>query len=476
MALFEFPGSGSMKHRIMFCLSAALMTGGPAAAQVPDVFVRSTVTAKTATVTAKLSATGLTIPSSFIGISTEVGDLIVGYYQGTTGNAASYLGLANMLGANGYLRIGGNSADTATPPALTSGIAGNLASFVTALGAGWKVIYTLDAVANNSATAATHAGLLASALGTTNVVFQYGNEPVTSGHFNNSTYASMWNAYQTAVAGAVSGALVAAPDDAVSGTGGTGNQTTLSGLSVGVSSLTFMSVHAYEYCSPTTLTGAQYPLSKWQNTDVPNLWNVGSWASVTKMRITEQNMICNHGQTGMTDALMNAAYTVLKASDLARLGWDGMDTHNVYTEGVSVGNYNAFVQQRDGGFSPGPAFYGMYLFSKIEGQTIVKTGVSGNANLSVIATQRAAGKANILVANLDPFDTTAVTPGQSSAWSKANVLAVRAGTGQGCTDKSLLLGGSPILEGGSWSGAPFTISSGQSFTLGPCEAALVSVQ
>ncbi len=461
------------------CLIAALLLSCSTAAAQSPVLSRGTSAAKVATVTANLTISGPSIPNSFVGISSEAGDLIGGYYQGTTGNAASYIGLARLLGANGYLRIGGNSSDTATPPALTSGIASNLASFIAGIGAGWKVIYTLDAVANNSATAATQAGLLATALGTANVIFQYGNEPITAGHFNNSTYATMWNAYQTAVTGAVSGALVAAPDDGLLGGGGTTNQASLAGLSVGTAALSFVTIHAYEYCSPTTLTAAPFPLGKWSSIDAPNFGPVSSWASLTKMRITEQNAICNQGQAGMTDTMMNVAYTVMKASTLAQFGWAGMDTHNVFPpsgNGGQAANYNAFVQQVDGGFSPGPAFYGMYLFAQIEGQTIVNSSISGNSSISAIATHRAAGKANILVANVDAMDSVTITPAQSSAWSTANVLTVRAGAGAGCTDTTFKLGGQPILEGGSWSGTTFSINNGQSITLGPCEAALVSVQ
>jgi len=448
----------------------ALLCGSTLHAQTPAIFASGTNPSQLATVSANLAITGLTIPTTFVGISTENQDLINGYFQGTSGNAASFIGLANLLGANGYLRIGGGSADFGTAPALTAGICTNLAAFVAALGAGWKVIYTLDAVANNSTTAATQAGLLATALGTANVVFGYGNEPITSGHFNAGTYATMWNAYQTAVVAAVPGALVQASDDGL--IAGSGTQTALAGLSVATSGLAFVTVHEYEYGAPTTLTNPGIPLSSWQDSGKYQIGNLTSWASLTKMRVTEGNMISNKGQAGMTDRLMHSAYTAMKYIDLAKLGWAGYDPHNFYS--APQANYNSLVQQVDGGFSPGASFYAMYLVSKLTGQTIVASSVTGN--VTAIATQRAAGKANILVVNLDTNSPATVTPAQSSAWSTANVLAVRGGTNNGCTDSTITLGGQPIGESGAWAGAPFSISNGQSISLAPCELALVQVQ
>jgi hypothetical protein len=409
----------------------------------PAIMPRGAAPTAIATVSANLAVTGPVIPSTFVGISTENQDLINGFFQGTTGNAASFIGLANLLGANGYLRIGGGSADFGTAPALTSGICANLATFVAALGAGWKVIYTLDAVANNSATAATQAGLLATALGSSNVIFGYGNEPITSGHFNAGTYATMWNAYQTAVAAAVPGALVMASDDGF--LSGSGTQTALAGLSVSTANLAFVTLHSYEYGSPTTLTNPAIPFSSWLDSGRYQIANLNSWAALTKMRITEGNMISNKGQAGMTDRLMHSAYTAMKYADLAKFGWAGYDPHNFYA--APQANYNSFVQQGDGGFSPGPSFYGMYLASKIAGQTIVNSSVTGN--ISAVATQRAAGKANILVTNLDTNNPTTITPSQSTAWSTATVLAVRAGT----NNQPM-----PIFKRKSETGWPATIS------------------
>jgi hypothetical protein len=455
------------------CLVVALLSCSAAHAQLPSLLGSTTgagLASTQATVSANLAITGPTIPLTFIGISTENQDLINGFFQGTTGNAASFIGLANLLGANGYLRIGGGSADFGTPPALTAGICTNLASFVAGLGAGWKVIYTLDAVANNSATAATQAGLLATALGATKVIFQYGNEPVTSGHFNTGTYTTMWNAYQTAVVATVPSALVAAPDDGL--IAGNGNQTEVASLSVAVSAMSFVTLHSYEYGSPTTLTNASIPISNWRGTTRFQINSINPWAGVTNMRVTEGNMISNKGQAGMTDRLMHAAYTALKYSDLAKLGWGGYDTHNFYA--APQANYNSMVQQVDGGFSPGASFYAQYLFSKLLGQTIVNSSVTGN--ISAICTQRVSGKANCLVVNLDQNNATTLVPSQSSASSTANVLQANAGSGNGCTDSIITVGGQSIGEGGTWSGAPFSINSGSSIRLGPCEIAEIEFQ
>jgi len=443
--------------------------------------------APVAAVQANTSGSGPTVASNFVGISVEVGDLVAGYFQGTNGtwngtaSAASFLSLASLLGSNGELRIGGASSDnaSATPTSITSGIASGLNTFMGGLGAGWSLRFTLNGLANNSAAAATNAGNLATAIGASKITFQFSNEPIGTALFTVGNYETMWNSYYTAVTGAVASASYAATDDAFFQS----QSTIIPSLTPGLSGLATISDHWYPFCAGT------YPnpvpailLTNLASNVVPTFYKGNLWAGTKLQRISEFNSLCSHGQVGMSDRLMAATLgtglgiALLQATMLGYANYQGLNFHNVFapTNGPAV--YNPFVQQADGGFSPGTIFYAMYLLSKIAGQQLIPSSVGGNGNVAAIATLRAANKANILIVNNDVNNVVSVMPQQSASWTTANVLQVKSAAGQGCGDASLTIGGAAIGEGGTWTGAPFSISNGQSITLGPCEAALVSVQ
>lgn len=457
------------------CLAFFLLLS-PAYSQAPQIASSGSNPSKTVTVAADTASSGITIPSNFVGLSVEVQDYVAkGYFQGTSGtwngnaSASSFLGLVGLLGTNGVFRIGGSSGDTATTPPLTQQTATDLQIFLAALGAGWSPIYNLDLFANASALAATQAGYMATAFGVANVTFQMGNEPVSSGNFTIGTYQTAWNAYYAAIIGAVPAAKFSAWDEFNWGNA----QTAINGLTPGVSGLQNVTYHWYNING--TVPNISYLLNSIVNFKATFSSNT-VWAGSVKQRLSETNSINCGGQDGFSNRMMAATWYLNQAITLAQLGYAGINTHMFFTGetcALPQGYYNAVVRQPDQNFAPGPIFYGLYLFSKIAGQQIINSAVSGNAFIAAIATLRAAGKANIIIANNDQFEFVQIAPQQAAAWSTATVLKV---AGNGCSDLAPTVGGQPIGESGVWSGSAFSISNGQSFTLGPCEAALVSIQ
>jgi hypothetical protein len=440
--------------------------------------------------TANLSSLGSTISSNFVGISGEVGDFVNGFYQGTsgqwtsngfTGNAASYISLVNLLGSAGEFRLGGGSSNVGTAPNITSGMSTSLNSFLGGLGGNWKLIYGLDLNAANSAAAATTAGNLATAVGTANVTFQFGNEPSLNG-FTSATYTTAWNSYYTAVSGAVAGVKVAAVDDIINPGWGS-VPTVVAGLTPGLAGMSFVSEHWYAFCSGVFASPVPiYLLSQIQMQQFASggfsgsigqyLVNTQAYGT-TPQRMTETNSLCSRGQAGMSDRLMAAAWFINTAIVLANQGWAGMNVHSVWTGGIGV--YNPMLITADNNFTATPIFYGMYLFSKIQGQQIAALAFSNAvSNIAGIATVGGGGDANILAVNNDVSNPVLITPDQSTNWSTANVLRVKGNAG--CSEANPTIGGASIGESGAWSGAAFALSKGQSVTLGPCEAALIQIQ
>lgn len=450
--------------------------------------------ARAASISVNIGGSGLTIPTNFVGLSGEVGDFTAGFYQGnsgqwtsngTTGNAASYISVINLLGPNGVFRLGGGSSDAVTAPTITSGMASNLDTFLSALGNGWTLIYGLDLIANDTVTAATTAINLAAAVGVSNVVLQFGNEPSING-FTAAAYTTRWNSYYTAVTGVVSSPKVAAVDDIINIGWGV-VPTVIAGLTPGLSGMSFVSQHWYSFCNgtwsgsvPSIMISSIYQnrygagIFGGANAGAGFLSNQGKTGAITQ-RMSETNTICDRGQAGMSDRLMASTWVLDMALVLASNGWAGINLHSVWWGG-STGVYNVTAVQPDLNFAPTPVFYGMLLFSKIEGEQIVPSAVGGNANVAAIATKGANGNANIIAVNNDVTNASSVTVDQSSAWTTATVLQIKGGVGQGCADPSPTIGGQAIGESGVWSGAPFTIRKGTAVALGPCESVLISVQ
>ena len=437
----------------------------------------------TAQVAANLGVTGYTIPAGFVGLSGEAVDLVTaGYYQGSTGANGSYCSLVNLLGSTGSFRLGGNSSDLATPPALTQGIANNLNSFVSCLGANWKLIYGLNMRAANYSLAATQAGYIATAFGGgANVVFQFGNE-VLGGYLSKTAYQTAWNSEYSSVSGTVSPLTVAGPDSEDFGD----VQNVIPNLTPGTPTIITQHWYGSYNSNPYTVTSASQLISTvainyWVNAGLgsatPPVGVNGNNAWIVQngytQRMSESNSINSLGLTGFSNVMASATWYLNQAIFLSNNSWVGINTHNTYTS-AGVGIYNPIVSL-DGGntFQAAPEFYGLYLFSKIEGQQTVAVSVGGNANINAIATKGGNGNANILAVNNDPFHPSIVTPSQSSAWTTANVLLF---SGASCYDVAPTIGGAIIGPSGSWSGSSYAISNGSTISIPPCGAALIQIQ
>jgi hypothetical protein len=193
------------------------------------------------------------------------------------------------------------------------------------------------------------------------------------------------------------------------------------------------------------------------------------------MRLTESNsMGFASGGNGISNRLAAATWYLNEAIVMAAGGWSGINIHAAYHFVSAI--YNPIVQLGDGNFGAGPIFYGLFLFSKIEGQQILPLAIGGNGNIQAIATKGANGNANILAVNNDVSSSVIVTPQQSGAWTTANVLVLQDGDGNGCASASPVVGGAAIGESGSWSGTPFSIANGGYVSIPPCGAALIQIQ
>jgi hypothetical protein len=419
--------------------------------------------AQTIGVTAELSSSGPTIPSNFVGFSTEEYDIAFG--QVYTPNNTSLISLLQSLGPNGVMRVGGSSSDNVPPDPITQDSLNRLSGFLLALGPGWNMIYGLNAAANDTNLAVTQAGYLLNTLPSNRVAFQVGNEPDFL-YGSEQPWLTVFNNYYQALTAVYGQLNFGAPDtfgtfDGISWP----NDTVL-----GAGGFEYLTAHKYTLgCNPEPLPSAKSVLAD------PILPSNPGWS------ITEFGIICDGGMQGVTDRLIAATYYLELAQSTASGGWAGIMPHNVvvpelWGDGLTrPAYYNQFAMQSDGGYAPMPMFYGQYLFSQIQGQQIIEVQTPQNYSsvASITATAGPNGNANILVVNINPRHGFYVRPDQNAPWQSANVLVL---SGNSCADPSPVLNGQPIGEGGAWGGSVASINRGASVFVGSCGAALIRIQ
>lgn len=418
-------------------------------------------------ISANLAATGVTMPSNFVGWSAETQDMIAG---GIYVGGSPLLSLAGLLGKNGILRVGGTTQDSVTPPTLNQATANNLASFLTSMGAGWSLVYGLDIGANDPTTAVTQAGYIINAVGINNVIFQIGNEPnlnLTTGQ-----YTTRWNSYYSALIAAYPTIKLGAPDTTQfpGDTADLNVQAYSAGLTASESRLSIVSSHFY----PLNATGPPSFATILATPDAYN-WTYNSAYAPGKLALTETNAIANGGANGRTNALGGAAWLIDVGINTAKAGFLQLNQHNVITPYIPWGHpsyYNSFALQGDGNYSAGANFYALYLLSKVEGHPIITTTVSGLNSVDVLGTLSSAGNANMLIVNLSTLTSRTFSPDQSKSWSNASVLIL---SGSACNDTAPTLGGAVIGENGAWAGSATTLNYGGTVTIPPCGSALIQI-
>src|SRR5262245_26537302 len=173
---------------------------------------------------------GRPIAPDFVGLSYESAILAAGDYF--TPDNASVLGLIRGLGANGVLRIGGNTSERtvwrgegapAAPAApgsfvITPASIDRLAATLRILG--WKLVYGLNLARGTPEEAAAEAAYVARAVGADLIAFQIGNEPDGFGRwtavrppsYDVAAYLNEWHPFYAAVRARLPDARFAGPD------------------------------------------------------------------------------------------------------------------------------------------------------------------------------------------------------------------------------------------------------------------------
>ena len=405
-------------------------------------------------------STGARIPADFIGLSYESALLASSDYFSP--HNPSVFGLLSALGANGVLRIGGNtsertvwsSAGSLSPgdrfvitPAAIDALAALLRAF------GWRLIYGLNLARGTPEAAADEAAYVAKAVGPRLLAFQIGNEPDGFGRWSAvrppsygvSDFLGEWQRFHSAIGARLPNAPFAGPAVA----GETGWITPFAEMARG--SLVLLTRHYYSD-GPARAPHISLPklLTSAHQVD-PILSELQKIARAYGLpfRIAETNSIFAEGHPGVSDTLGASLWGLELMFQVARAGGAGINFHagdaKAYTP-IGPGAAGRHVAR--------PLYYGMLMFKQACGEAadLVPTqGSTRDINLTAYAVRSRDGSLRVCVINKDLSRPARVHVDAGRRFATASILRLAA-TSADATE-GVTLGGAIVDDFGGWAPA-----------------------
>jgi hypothetical protein len=370
-------------------------------------------------------------PADFLGLSFELRSLPAIASYATRGDLVTLL---RSLG-RGVLRFGGTSADEqvawlASPPAAGRAALPHWASTAIdpqdlagiaalARASGWRVLLTVNLGHYDPAAAAQEARAAHSALGSSLVGIEFGNEPdhyVRKGlrgrGWDFAAYRTQAAAYRAAIAAAARGVAIAGPDPAS-----------------GVSGLAWLR-GAARTLHPRLLTDHYYPLSscgykptvsellspKLRRADGTMLAKmlVIAGAAGAPLRVDETNSVSCEGFAGVSDTFGSALWALDYTAQALDAGAAGLNFHDLLTK---RGAYSALIATSPAALAAGalraqPEWYALLAARELPGSRPLvtsvtsATGTTGRAaidgELDASAFRAPDGRLRLVLVDYDP--------------------------------------------------------------------------
>jgi hypothetical protein len=388
------------------------------------------------------NAPGQRIPEDFLGLSFETAALVSeGIFSSDN---ESLISLIRGLGPTGVVRIGGNSSDR---PSLRKRLSCNrahveqLSGFLSATR--WKLIYGLDLGSGKAKQAAAEAEMVAQAVGSNLLAFQFGNEPdlfhldVRNSNYDVSEYLIEWRKFLEALRTRVKNAPLAGPDIS--------NDTNWLGpfISAFRSELVFLTCHYYSEgpASSSDVTMERMLDSGDVLANIIDAVARRTDGSGLKVRMAETNSVYGGGKPGISDTLGSALWGVDVMFTLAHAGWLGINFH-----GGGSSHYSPIAKASSGAFELRPLYYAMVLFAYAGRGSLVPVHQQRTSSVRAFAVRGTEGKRRVVLVNKDPAQNTNVritTTGQ-----KATILRLTAPSAESKT--GITFGGASVDPNGNW--------------------------
>jgi hypothetical protein len=468
--------------------------GTPVDGGVP--FSGSTVMG-TATVTRGSSAGQ--IGPGFAGFSFEKTHMTNGSF---TGQNSAMIALFKLVGPT-VLRIGADDVDVCEwdPTALPGGggppyshsigtaDVDDLGAMLTAAGA--RVIYGVNFHTATPASSAAEAAYVTTHLGANVYGFEIGNEINRYGSW--TTLRPTWESFATAILAAAPGAHLIGP---AAGGGDALSLTTPFAEEEAKKNLILLTQHYYAgtanqdtvayYVNRLLTVDPDPPTSQDGLIGTLTTTNAAAVANAIPdgFRLGECNTFADHGQDGVSNALISALWSLDFMFTSAQYGASGVNFHGGETgmDGNTPFYYSPITETDGVVTGVAPLFYGMLLFNLAgPGQALATTAAAGNVDFTAYALERTDGATSVVLNNKDTTSGVQATVDVGTAVASASAIYLQGPTPASLTATSgMTLAGAGITPGGAWNrNPPYALStsgSTVSVLVPPASAALVRVQ
>jgi hypothetical protein len=407
----------------------------------------------TAAISLNTAAPGALLASDFAGLSYEKSKLTSPLFSGSN---TAMIAMLRLLGPS-VLRIGGNSVDKSSWKGVASGLTPILPADVDALAAfaratGWSVIYGINLADNTTANSVDEATYAATALGSSLLGLEIGNEPdlYASNGDRATTYTfadfdAEWTAVAAAIRQAIPGAVLTGPAAAYNINGYTAPFAHANGAQAAL--LTQHYYRANGQAATSTLDLLLQP----DPTLLKNLQLLSAAASANALplgyRMAECNSFYNGGAPDVSDAYGTALWSLDYMFACALAQCRGVNFHG----GGNGTGYTPIADSNGVVVQARPVFHGMAMFAQLaQGHAVPASVTLGQSvNFTAYGVARTDGGTNVLLVNKDPAVTVIAAVDAGASVSAMTPLAL---TGPGLSATTgLLLGGAPIGADGTWS-------------------------
>jgi Glycosyl hydrolase family 79 C-terminal beta domain len=427
------------------------------------------------------------IPDDFAGLGYEISSVAIPGLLSDKNRA--YVRLVRGLGANGVIRVGGITSDSASfaADAVASSAANStvinaanlreLGAFLDAIG--WRLIWGLNLGDGDGKNAAEEAVAVAAAVKDKLLAFEIGNEPdgFAGDAFNShrpknygyGDYLKEFRVYKAVIRSKLPDAPFAGPD-ASWATDWVSRFAADEG-----SDLKLLTKHYYRagannpYLDKLIGSGsdnapgerAEYEgrrsnnkidLLMREDTSIRGMLqelSAATAAAHVPFRICEANSFYGGGQPGVSDAFAAALWVLDFMWTLASGGAAGVNMQTGVNHLDFVSYYSPIRNDANGAASIGPEYYGMLAFAQAnKGNRIALDYDSGGVNLTAYAVLGDHGDLMLTLINKDPNADADITMTTGQAFQKATALRLK-GAALDSAD-NVTLGGSEVAPDGSW--------------------------
>jgi hypothetical protein len=424
------------------------------------------------------------IPDDFTGLGYEVSSVAT---PGLLSDKNSVnVALVRGLGANGVIRIGGITSDSASfvpdgvvSPAAKATVINSeslreLGGFLDATG--WQLIWGLNLGSGTAQSAAEEAVAVAAAVEDNLLAFEIGNEPdgfagdVFSAHrpktYGYDDFLKDYRAYKAAIREKLPGAPFAGPDASYrtdwvkrfaadegsdlklltrhyyrSGA----NNPYLDKLYGGGSDISAEQRASYE----DRRKNNKIEMLLRNDPNVRGFLHDISSASHIPLRVCEANSFYGGGQPGVSDSFISALWVLDFMWTLAAGGAAGVNMETGINQLDFVSSYSPIPNDAKGTVSVAPEYYGMLAFAQgSQGDRVALDYDTGGVNLTAYATADDLDRLAVTLINKDQASAADVTIGANRALQQATTIRLEGRALDSADD--VTLGGSEVMADGKW--------------------------